>query len=406
MGRHATWLCALIATLLAGCPGPNASVQSGSSLKGQAKLEVTGNQAGISVTIAGNGLTQTTQTDALSTYALRGLLPGHYTVTAHFARYFDQQVGLDYGPGSPSVPLLTLQNHQVLMNDPSLMGHANFVLSPDGKNLAVASGSVILLLPVGGGAPIQLCKLPIAANESVTWIDWSAKTGRLLFAKADSSSVRTYSLCAMNPGDTSAQTLVQGLGFPLTTPVWSPLGDRIAFLRDRTSERDASGSGHVDLMVANADGSASRSLEVNPINPIYDGIEPLEWNQWGLLYHRPMTCNTVTYRLDPDTGKPYPVADAGDGIYYFAPDLSSGPFKIYYYSYPAHCWSVDGKSIVLGISGSVRTRALDYPGDYNQGTVPVGYTRYDDKRDFVLDSDGKTLYFESPLGIERMNLLD
>lgn len=386
--------------LLSGCPGPNTSgpAPTPDTLQGTARLEVVGGAKDVTVTLSGPSGEQSVVTDSEGTYRFTGLKPGVHTLTATYPRYFSQTATFSAEIAAGQGPNLVLANHQVLRADPTLLEHTNLVLSPDGKHLAYLQGASVMRLPTGGGTPEKLCDLPLEAGESVRWFDWSTKG--LLYTRVKPGP--SYELCAQAPGAARPAALVQDT-YPLTTPAWSPDGMRIAYLRDRTLATDSSGYGHVDLFVAQADGSAPQLLEDMPINPIYKGIEPLTWNQWGLLYHRAMTCNTVTERTDA-SGLPIPVDQAGDGIYYFQ-DTSQAPLKIYYYSYEGHCWSADGKAIYLGIGGSVRRRALDYPGNFREGTEVIGYTRQTDKRSFVLDPDGKTLYFIDPDGIERMNLL-
>lgn len=392
-------LLASATALLAGCPGlDTASPGAPGGLEGTVRLEVVGAKAGVQVSLAGPEGEQRAETDATGTYRFAGLKPGIHTLTASYPRYFSQSATFSAEAAAGRGPALTIANHEVLWADPGLIERTNLVLAPDLEHLAFLQGSAVMLLPRAGGSPEKLCDLPLESDEHVRWFDLSG-SGRLLYTRERAG---TNELCAHEPGAARPPALIQD-AYPLTSPVWSPDGTRLAYLRDRTLATDASGYGHVDLFVAASDGTSPQLLEDRPINPIYKGIEPMEWGPWGLLYHRAMTCNTVTDRTD-DAGAPIPMDQAGDGIYYFR-DTAQGPTKIYYYSYEAHCWSADGKAIYLGIGGSVRRRALDYPGDYREGTEIVGYTRQADKRSFVLDPDGQTLYFIDPAGIERMNLL-
>ncbi len=386
------------ALLLAGCPAPR-TVSASSDVKGIVRLEVVGSAKDAKVMLTGPSGPMEVTTDAEGVYRFAGLKAGVHTITATYPRYFTQSATFSTELAGGTGPTLTIANHEVLRPDPALLEGTNLVLSPDARHLAYLKGNAAMLQPVAGGAPQKLCDLPLEAGETVRWFDWSGPAG-LLYVRAAAGS---FALCSQQPGAARPGALVQD-SYPLTTPVWSPDAARVAYLRDRTTDSAETGYGHVDLYVAGADGSAPQRLEDMPINPIYKGIEPLSWNQWGLLYHRAMTCKTVSERTDPDTGLPIPPAEAGDGIYYFA-DGAQAPTKIYYYSYEGHCWSADGKAIYLGIGGSVRRRALDYPGNFREGTEIVGYTRHNDKRSFVLDPDGKTLYFLSADGIERMNLL-
>lgn len=395
-----TALAGAVATL-AGCPAPRPEATPG-TLRGVARLEVLGGAKDIAITLSGPNGEQHAVTDAEGAYRFSGLAPGVYTLTADYPRYFSRTATFSIELASGQGPVLTLANHQVMRPDARLLEGTNLVLSPDARHLAYLAGGSVMLLPVAGGAVEKLCDLPLAADETVRWFDWSS-SGGLLYARARQGASPSYELCAQQPGGPRPAALLAD-GYPLTTPAWSPEAGRIAYLRDRTSVSEVTGYGHVDLFVAQADGSDRRQLEDMPINPIYKGIEPLSWNRWGLLYHRAMTCTTVEARNDAVTGLPIGPAESGDGIYVFG-DTTRPPQKIYYYSYEGHCFSADGKAIYLGIGGSVRRRALDFPGNFREGTEVVGYTRHTDKRSFALDPDGRTLYFLSPEGIERMNLL-
>jgi hypothetical protein len=391
---------AATAALVACAPIPSSPTPPAArAITGTVRLEVVGAQSGITVTLSGPGGSQTSQTDANGQYKFSNLNPGTYQVTAHIDKYFDQSTTVNLLPDGGQAAPLTLANHQVILADTTMLGRSNMVLTPDGGALAYVQGSQVMKVSTTGGSPSVVCSLPLNPGESVAWIDWSATNNRLLFARNASPS---FEIDAIKPDGTGTQRWVSGTTYALTTPVWSPAADKVAYLRDRTTQIDASGSGHVDLLVTDASGS-TQNVETNPINPIYQGIEPLQWNRFGLLYHRAMTCNTISYKVDPDNNKPVPVRQAGDGIYFFT-DIATDPIKVFYYSYEGHCWSLDGQSILIGIGGSVRRRAVNYPGDYRSGTVTVGNTRYDDKRCFTLGPDG-TLYFISPAGIERMSLL-
>ena len=161
------------------------------------------------------------------------------------------------------------------------------VWSPDGSQLAyAAAGGAVWTIGVAGGSPHRLAVAP----DTVSLLAWSP-TGSQLLAHGTSGAGHLFAIAVPDGG-------VRDLGV-LSSPVFSPRGDRIAF-------QDAAGV----VSVMDADGANAREVTtMNSTSPTWIDDHTVAFTGNHAFVDRPST------RFGPPTRTNVYVAnvDSGDG---------------------------------------------------------------------------------------------
>jgi dipeptidyl aminopeptidase/acylaminoacyl peptidase len=177
----------------------------------------------------------------------------------------------------------------IYLRDPSdgstdllVRGAENDVLpefSPDGTELLflrrVPQGDRVLVVPVGGGTPVEVTDEPLRQLTSWSW----SPDGRAI---AMASMIAGYQQVTIGQADGSGVRVLD-LGTPIDTPAWRPPDGKELLVRYRVGHVD------VDLAVVAADGSSVRKLDVPGTgisNPTYE-LLGATWSPDGsrIAYH-------------------------------------------------------------------------------------------------------------------------
>jgi Tol biopolymer transport system component len=139
---------------------------------------------------------------------------------------------------------------------PSAGRDSNPVWSPDGRRIAFVSKSQVYVMNADGSRQLRLTRNG-ARNFAPAWspdgqrIAFERRVGREKDGRCDRCGrAVTFQVYVMNADGSEARMLAQG-GLQ---PVWSPDGQKIAFVRESRSPRQS------DIYVMNADGSGQRNL--------------------------------------------------------------------------------------------------------------------------------------------------
>lgn len=194
------------------------------------------------------------------------------------------------------------------------------VPSPDGRRLAIASGSRVWI--TGGDPPGEDTAPAFTDRGRVAALVWSPDGRRLAFV-SDRSGAGRGDYGFIGVFDTAARTLTYlapGIGFDID-PVWSPDSERIAFIRHRRPARtwrfdDLSAQAPFAVIVADADSGEARFTWEAPrgrgghFSGFWSGAEfdpgalgSLFWMKDGsLIFPGEMSGFRALYLLDPTDG--------------------------------------------------------------------------------------------------------
>jgi Tol biopolymer transport system component len=163
--------------------------------------------------------------------------------------------------------------------------------SPDGHQIAFLRSGSIYVVPLLGGAEKKL------VDAEAFRFDWSPD-GKSM-ALAESAGIRLFTLAT---GESRQLTRVAEVGGQDRSPVFSPDGSRVAFVRV------APNSGQQDVMVVPVTGgevqAVTREAGFNQ-NPVWtrDGRELVFNRQWSALFRMPV-----------EGGKPVRIAESDDNV--------------------------------------------------------------------------------------------
>lgn len=394
---------------IASTPQPGTTAEPGLTVTGSARVEMLGREVvkdhgGIAIELSDGTRRFQATTDSKGVYGLSGIPAGRYTLQATREGHFPATASVSIGAESLQIDRITLSSHRVIVPDttlaPGLYGAStNLVLSADDQTLFFLKDGAVKAVKTDGSGLSTEASLGVGSGERTNWFDRHPTTSSIVYAKASSTGHSLHVVGGSSPLATAQD--------PLSSPVWSPQGDRVAFMLEASGGfpatpsiepfQDATDSIHVAIQSVAADGTGLQTHWRFSVSGGWNyGHPPIQWGSQGILFHKPMFCNLRH--------------EWGDGLYvlrdFQSASRSVALQRLTNWSYYEHAWSPGGGTL-FHVSGKVYRR-------------PAGETFLDQKLEVGLDrqgadnlptligmipsSDGKRLYYLSGRGIEEMLL--